>query len=88
MSAAIMAGVLIASLLTPVAEGKATRYNPGVMDTVVANRVRWGHIDPGKHHHGYVALADKKYIGELAWIRWPDGRLTGPYLVADCGQLP
>jgi hypothetical protein len=71
--------------LVPVTEGEATRYNPGIMTQVVENRVKWGHIDLDVPHFGYVALSDKGYIGERAWIEWPDGRLTGPYLVADCG---
>lgn len=86
MTEALAIATVLTTILTPVAEGKATRYNPGVMDRVVANRVRWKHIDLSKPHAGYIALADRQYIGEQAWIQWPDGRLTGPYLVADCGQ--
>lgn len=71
--------------LLPVAQGKATRYNPGIMDRVVNNRIRWKHIDPSIPHAGYIALADPCHLGELAWIQWPDGQLTGPYMVADCG---
>jgi hypothetical protein len=85
MSEALVIATVLTTILTPVADGKATRYNPGVMDRVVANRVRWNHIDLSKPHAGYIALADADYIGEQAWIQWPDGRLTGPYLVADCG---
>lgn len=79
--------VLVAGIpgLVPVAEGEATRYNPGVMAQVVENRIRWGQLDLDVPHLGYVALADREYIGERVWIEWPDGRLTGPYLVADCG---
>jgi hypothetical protein len=86
MTEAIAIATVLTTILTPVAEGKATRYNPGIMDRVVANRVRWHHIDLAKPHAGYIALADPDLLGEQAWIQWPDGRLTGPYLVADCGQ--
>jgi hypothetical protein len=81
-----MTPLLIAALtLIPIAEGKATRYNPGIMERVVANRVRWKQLDLSQAHAGYIALADPQHLGKLAWIGWPDGRLTGPYLVADCG---
>lgn len=84
MSEAILRSTLVTLMLAPVAEGKATRYDPGVMDAVVANRVAWGQIDTNQLHGGYVALTESAYIGDRAWILWPDGNMTGPYIVADC----
>jgi len=73
--------------LALVDEGKATRYGPGVMDGVVQNRLKWQQITPEQIQQaaGFVALQKKEYIGRWAWIEWPDGQLTGPYLVTDCG---
>jgi hypothetical protein len=75
---------LIAAV-SPVAQGKATRYNPGVMDAVIGNRIRWGQLDVGQPNRGYVALADCGYLNQRVVIELPDGSFTGPYLVADCG---
>ena len=69
----------------PVAEGHATRYNPGVMETVVENRLRWGQLDLSRLHDGHVALADCDRLDDLVWIRWPGGAVSGPHLVTDCG---
>jgi hypothetical protein len=74
---AILATMLITS-------GIATRYDPGVMDEVVYNRVQWGQVDPETPHLGYVALLDADWIGRQVWIEHPDGRVFGPVVVADC----
>lgn len=66
------------------ATGLATRYNPGIMDPVVANRVEWGQIDTRQYHVGYVAMLDRDDIGRLVWLEHPDGRVVGPVIVADC----
>lgn len=73
--------VTIAAAL--IASGIATRFDPGVMDTVVANRVRWHQIDAGLANEGYVALLDCRRLGDLVWLEYKD-RIGGPYLVADC----
>ena len=83
MADTITTTIAIVSLLVPVAEGKATRYGPGVMDIVVENRLKWGQLDLSLPHAGYVALADRQYIGRRVIIE-ARGRLWGPYLVADC----
>ena len=56
------------------------------MDTVVANRLRWKQITPEQVEQaaGFIAL-QQNHIGKWAWLRWPDGRLLGPYLVTDVG---
>lgn len=86
MSSVVITAALVANLAL-VDEGKATRYRPGLMQTVVANRLEWKQITPEqvKAAAGFVALQDRKYLGRWAWLRWPDGRLLGPYLVVDCG---
>ena len=78
----LLAGILATS---PIAVGKATRYAPGKMEQVVANRVKWGHIDPTVYHDGYVAVADCSLLAGRVYLQLPDGRISGPHLVADCG---
>ena len=68
-----------------IAYGKAMRYSPGVMEQVVENRLRWGHLDLAKSYKEYVALADCAWLGKLVWLELPNGRVSGPHLVADCG---
>jgi hypothetical protein len=70
-----------------IASGKATRYNPGVMDRVVENRLGWHQLTQQQVDNalGFVALADKQYIGRYVLIELPTGEMKGPYLVADCG---
>ena len=69
----------------PLAEGKATRYDPGIMARVVDNRVRYGQIDLDVPHRDYVALASCEHLGERVMLVLADGRVSGPHLVADCG---
>lgn len=79
--------LLIAALMasSPVVGGVATRYDPGVMEKVVENRLGWGQLDLSRGHSGYIAVADCKLLDELVWLGWPDGSFSGPHLVADCG---
>lgn len=76
-----MSKVTIAVLI---ASGVATRYDPGVMDTVVANRIMWGEVDPTIEVKGYIALLDCKWKGHIVAIEAPDGRIIWPVMVADC----
>lgn len=76
-----MSVVLAATLI---ASGLATRYDPGVMDEVVYNRVQWGQVDADTPHLGYVALLGCDRLGEQVWLEHPDGRVIGPAVVADC----
>ncbi len=73
------------ALHAPIDEGCATRYNPGVMDEVVANRVLWRQLDLSLPHDGYIGLQLCEYVGTIVHLSLPDGRTTGPLLVADCG---
>jgi len=81
---ALVFAVVLAT--TPIAEGKLTRYNPGVMEEVVQNRLEWGQLDLSRPHFGYVAVAGCEHIDERLMIEWPDGSWSGPHLVADCGD--
>lgn len=74
--------VLMASLI---ASGLATRYDDGVMARVVANRVAWGQLDLATPHDSFVALLECDQIGNRVWLELPDGSVSGPHLVADCG---
>lgn len=79
-----MSGPLVTLVAASVlASGTATRYDPGVMRAVVANRLMYGQIDPSVPHRGYVALADYSHLGRLVWLEH-EGRVDGPYVVADC----
>lgn len=78
---------MLALLLTVIVSGRATYYNAGVMERVVANRLAWGHIAPCAECIGYVALNDPDLIGQRVWLRRPGQPAEGPFLVADCGSL-
>jgi len=73
-------------ILTLVDEGKATAYNPEIMDRVVANRLKWRHLKQEQVDGalGFVALQGN-YIGKSVLMELPTGELVGPFLVADCG---
>ncbi len=77
---AVVTAVVTASI---VASGSATRYDPHVMDAVVANRVMYGQVDPSLAHKGYLGLLDCEHLGRLVWLE-QGGRIDGPYMVADC----
>jgi len=87
-----MTDLLLTALATvsmlPVDAGVATTYAPGVMETVIENRVAWGQLDPDTfgQYRGFVALQSCDLLGRTAWLYLDDGRLVGPYLVADCGK--
>jgi len=64
--------------------GLATFYAAGVMEQVVANRVRWGQISPCAECVGHVALLDPETIGRRVWLQAPGRPVEGPFLVVDC----
>jgi len=68
---------------TLLAAGLATRYDPDVMQAVVANRIEWGQLDPSPEAVGFVALLDCEHIGKTVWLESPDGLLFRVQ-VADC----
>ena len=67
------------------ASGEATRYDPGVMEQVVENRMGWGQVASGTDPARSIALLDCDRIGETVWLE-AGGRLVGPLTVADCAQ--
>ena len=76
MTQAVAAATLLAA-------GIATRYDPDVMQAVVANRIEWGQLEPSPEAVGFVALLDCEHIGKTVWLETPDGLLFRVQ-VADC----
>lgn len=68
---------------TLIASGMATRYAPDIMQTVVANRIMWGHLPADTDPAECVALLDCQRVGNFVWLEL-DGRVHGPFTVADC----
>ena len=77
-----MAHILATAAL--IASGQATFYAPGVMDTVIDNRVSWGQLPPQVRAAEAVALLDPDWIGKNVWVELPGGEVYGPLIVADC----
>ena len=65
------------------ASGMATRYAPGKMQAVVANRIMWGHLPEGTNPAECVAMLDCETIGNQVYVE-VDSVIHGPYIVADC----
>lgn len=72
--------------LSPVAEGEAKRYSPGLMADVVEYRVEAGTVPAWTDPYMAVAVVDCAMLGEQVWIAWPTGQWTGPHMVADCSN--
>lgn len=69
-------------------EGKATHYNPGIMDDVVQNRLKWKQITQEQVDSavGFVATQTDEWIGRQVILDFGHGLVAGPFLVVDCGQ--
>ena len=79
MNAATAAILLWTSMTTaPTLEGKATYYDEGIMQRVIANR-GWDYADG-------VALNRAGDLGRTVWLLWEDGTIDGPLPVVDCAQ--
>jgi hypothetical protein len=63
--------------------GLAMYYNAGVMQEVLANRLRMGHVGVCNECIGYVALLHAGDLNRKVWLQWSDGVVEGPFLVAD-----
>jgi hypothetical protein len=63
--------------------GFAMYYNPNVMQEVVRNRLAMGHISPCPECIGDVALLRVGDLNRRVWLKWADGVVEGPFLVAD-----
>jgi len=72
-----MFGILITTTII----GLATYYNPGVMDTVRANR----NLEC-TDCIGYVATLDCNALGSLVWLQRPGYNSEGPYMISDCAH--
>jgi hypothetical protein len=80
-----MSNVLSILVSLTALHGSVTYYNDGVFDAVVANRLRWGHIEPCPDCVGVIAVLDCARLGERAYLRVPDrADLIGPLLIVDC----
>lgn len=64
-------------------EGLAMYYNPGIMRQVVEYRENMGEIEDCMECVGYAALLRAGDLNRRIWIRWGDGEVEGPFLVAD-----
>jgi hypothetical protein len=63
--------------------GLAMYYNPNVMNEVVANRMAMGHLSTCGECIGHVALLRVGDLNRRVWLQWADGKVEGPFLVAD-----
>lgn len=61
-----------------------TYYADGVFDEVYTNRITFGHVQPCPQCIGLVAVLDRQYVGDLAYITRPGHAEEGPFLIADC----
>lgn len=67
-------------------KGFTTYYNPGIMDEVIAYRVRVGDITPCPECIGHVALIREGDINRRVWLRLDESTVEGPFLVTDCAH--
>jgi hypothetical protein len=66
--------------------GFSTYYNPGIMEEVVAYRIRAGDITPCPECIGEVALIRAGDINRRIWLQLDDRTVEGPFLVTDCAH--
>ncbi|MCB0097259.1 MAG: hypothetical protein KDE46_16125 [Caldilineaceae bacterium] len=72
-------------------KGRAMYYNPGIMETVLENRLRFGTVDICGECIGYVAMMRVGDLNRRVWIQLPDDTVHGPFQVidaADVGHVP
>ena len=63
-----------------------SQYSPGVMDQVIANRVRWGQLPASHPVTSYVAVEDCEWLGQVVWLRPLWEAEAEPFLVTDCAR--
>lgn len=68
------------------AYGKAMFYNPGVMETVLENRLESGVINHCHECIGYVAMLRAGDLNRRIWIQLPDSTVEGPFQVIDAAD--
>lgn len=66
--------------------GEATYYAQGVMQEVLAYRLRVGDVQACPECVDTVALLYPADIGRKVWLEHPDGAIVGPVLVIDCAR--
>lgn len=76
--------ILSLATLAGTLTGEVTYYNPGIMEAVYANRLRWRQVEPCAECVGMVALLDRDHLGRRVWIARPGYPPEGPFLVVDC----
>lgn len=68
------------------AYGKAMFYNPGVMETVLENRLEMGVVDHCHECVGYVAMLRAGDLNRRVWIQLSDSTVEGPFQVIDAAD--
>jgi len=71
-------------LLAVALTGSVTYYADGVFDEVYSNRLAFGHVQACPECIGLIAVLDRKFVGDLAYVTRPGEAEEGPFLVADC----
>lgn len=74
----------MALLLAVVMTGSVTYYADGVFDEVYSNRLAFGHVQACPECVGLIAVLDRQYVGDLAYVTRPGHVEEGPFLIADC----
>lgn len=73
-------------LVSLVAVGFVSRYDPGVFESVVRTRRVWDQNVSKTFEDGYIAVLDCDLVGETVFVEFEDGSYT--YLkVADCAGI-
>lgn len=78
---------VVALLLAVVMTGSVTYYADGVFDEVYTNRLAFGHVQPCPECIGLIAVLDRQFVGDLAYVTRPGRAEEGPFLVADCAAV-
>lgn len=63
--------------------GRAMYYNPGVMDRVLAFRLRVGHVSQCEECIGYAAMLRAGDLDRRVWLKRPGHLAEGPFWVID-----
>ncbi len=66
--------------------GKAMFYNPGVMETVLENRLDTGVVDHCPECVGFVAMLRAGDLNRRVWIQLSDSTVEGPFQVIDAAD--
>jgi hypothetical protein len=64
-------------------QGLAMYYNPGIMERVLRNRLRWGHVTECEECIGRIALLRDGDVDRKVWLQRPGHEVEGPFWVID-----